>query len=75
MEVVNCAPGRQSVATFVVEQTLVGATAQKRLRVHFGYLDGWPELKLGQRHQYLAAVLSNGQAHELGGAGARCAHD
>jgi hypothetical protein len=68
MEVINCAPGPQSVATFVVEQTLVGATAPKRLRVHFGYAEGWPELKLGQRHQYLAAVLSDGQVNELGGA-------
>jgi len=67
LEVINPAPGPLSVATFVVEVPLVGAPAKKRLRVRFDYPPNWPELKLGQPYQYLAAIISDGASYELEG--------
>jgi hypothetical protein len=64
---VQCAPPPPSIATFVVEENIVGAPARKRLRVSFGYSPHWPEVMLGKTHQYLAAIVSDGSAHELEG--------
>ena len=64
---VQCAPPPPSIATFVVEESIVGAPARKRLRVRFGYSPHWPEVMLGKTHQYLAAIVSDGSVHELEG--------
>jgi hypothetical protein len=68
MEVINCAPGRLSIVTFVIEEALVGSSASKRLRVNLAYTQSWPELARGRRHQYLAIIITDGSSHELEGA-------
>jgi hypothetical protein len=68
LEVINCAtPWPLSVATFVIDEPIVGTPTRSRLRVHFAYSYLWPELKVGHRYQYLAALISDGSSNELKG--------
>jgi hypothetical protein len=67
LEVINCVPGPRSVATFVIDEPILGTPTRSRLRVQFGYAGYWPELKLGHRYQYLAALISDGASNELEG--------
>jgi hypothetical protein len=66
--VIDCAPPLESAATFVVDEALVGnAHAKTRLQVYFEYAQGWPELKLGHRYEYLAALITDGSSTEVTG--------
>jgi hypothetical protein len=67
LEVINCVPGLHSFATFVIDEPIVGTPTRTRLRAYFGYAENWPELKLGHRYQYLAALTIDGTSSELQG--------
>lgn len=62
-----CGTGLRSDVTFVIEQTLVGDSAGKRVPVQFQYTDSWPELARGRGAQYLAVILTDGEVSELHG--------
>lgn len=62
-----CGIGLPSDVTFVVEQSLVGTPARKRLPVQVHYTGGWPELVKGPRAQYVAVILTDGEVSELHG--------
>src|SRR5689334_471154 len=66
LEAVCGSPPRSDI-TFVVEQTLVGAPARKRLPVQFAYTQGRPELVKGREAQYLAVLTTDGKVSELHG--------